>query len=173
MFYFNHIGKKKCCANQQKKEKQNYAQQLKKFHDELLHVVKIQDKMEKIYPINEQQTFEIDKLYNEIWKFGKRIKTLEILLGKSSTVEEGRLLIEAIKEKTKGLQAELECNQDLITQEESKTFEFFSGLSNKRLGTLYKLDLKTRKLVKLGVSQTEIYAVKESNNLGQSSWWWN
>ena len=110
--------------------------------------------MEKIYPINEQQMFEIDKLYNEIWKFGKRIKSLEILLGKSSPVEEGRQLIEAIKEKIKGLQAELERNQDLITQEESKTFEFFSGLSNKRLGALYKLDLKTRKLVKL-VSQKQ------------------
>ena len=45
--------------------------------------------MEKIYPINEQQMFEIDKLYNEIWKFGKRIKSLEILLGKSSPLKKG------------------------------------------------------------------------------------
>ena len=38
---------------------------IKEFNDELLNVVKIQDKMEKIYAINEQQVIEIDELYDE------------------------------------------------------------------------------------------------------------
>ena len=58
-------------------------------------------------------------------------------------------------------------------QEESETFEIFSGLYDKRLSALYELNIKGEKLVKLGVSQTEIDAVKESCNLGHSSWWWN
>ena len=40
----------------------------------------IQDKMGKIYAINEQQVTEIDELYNEIGKFNQAIKNLEILL---------------------------------------------------------------------------------------------
>ena len=54
-------------------------------------------------------------------------------------------------------------------QEESETFEIFSGLYDKRLSALYELNIKGEKLVKLGVSQTEIDAVKESCNLGHSS----
>ena len=38
---------------------------------------------------------------------------------------------------------------------------------------LDELYLKEIKLEKLGVSKTKIDAVKESNNLGQSSWWRN
>ena len=45
------------------KEKQNYAQQ--QFNGELLNFVTIHDKLEKIYPINEQEVAEIDELYDE------------------------------------------------------------------------------------------------------------
>ena len=58
-------------------------------------------------------------------------------------------------------------------QEESEAFQMFSILYDKRLSALYELDLIARKLIKLGVLQTEIDAVKELNNLGQSSWWRN
>ena len=43
------------------------------------------------------------------------------------------------------LQAELECKQDLIMQEESEAFEILSDLYHKRLDALYELDLKVRK----------------------------
>ena len=125
--------------------------------------------MEKNFAINEEQVIKIDKLHDEIWKFDEPIKNLEILLEKSSVQEEIEL-IEATKEKISGLQAELECNQDSIMQEESETFKMFSCLYHKRLNALYELDLKGKKLVRLGVSQTKIDAAKESSNLGQSSW---
>ena len=70
---------------------------IKTFNDELLNLVKIQDKMEKVYPINEQQEVEIEKLYDEIWKLDESIKILETLLEKSSSVEEERQLIETKK----------------------------------------------------------------------------
>ena len=70
---------------------------IKTFNDELLNLVKIQDKMEKVYPINEQQVVEIEKLYDEIWKLDESIKILETLLEKSSSVEEERQLIETKK----------------------------------------------------------------------------
>ena len=44
--------------------------------------------MEKIYSINDQLVIEIDKLHDEIWKFDESIKSLEILLEKSSAEEE-------------------------------------------------------------------------------------
>ena len=57
--------------------------------------------METIYAINEQQSVQIDKLCDEIWKFDEPIKNLEILLEKSSaersSAEEERQVIEAIK----------------------------------------------------------------------------
>ena len=56
---------------------------IKEFHDKLLNLVKIQDKMDKNYPFNEQQATEIDELYDEIWEFDKPIKNLEILLTKN------------------------------------------------------------------------------------------
>ena len=59
----------------------------------------MQDKMEKNYSIKEQQ---VDKLYDGIWKFDGPIKNLEILLEKSSAEEEIEL-IEATKEKIRGL----------------------------------------------------------------------
>ena len=40
----------------------------------------MQDKLEKIYPINEEQVAEIDELYDEICRFDEPIKNLEILL---------------------------------------------------------------------------------------------
>ena len=36
----------------------------KEFNGELLSLVKIQDKLENIYPINEQQAEEMDELYH-------------------------------------------------------------------------------------------------------------
>ena len=54
-------------------------------------------------------------------------------------------------------------------QEESETFEIFSDLCHKRLDALYELDLKVRKLEKLGVSRARIDEAKESSNLGPSS----
>ena len=143
----------------------------------LLNVVKTEYEMEKIYSINEQQLVKIDKLYDEIWKFDEPIKNLEILLEKSSVersfAEEERQLTEATKEKINGLQAKLECKQDLIVQEESETFEVFLDLYDKRLDALYELDLKARRLEKLGVSRARTDETKEKNNLGQSSWWSN
>ena len=139
----------------------------------LLNVVKTEYEMEKIYSINEHQLVKIDKLYDEIWKFDEPIKNLEILLEKSSVersfAEEERQLTEATKEKINGLQAKLECKQDLIVQEESETFEVFLDLYDKRLDALYELDLKARRLEKLGVSRARIDETKEKNNLGQSS----
>ena len=88
--------------------------------------------MEKIYPINEQQVAEIDELYDAIWKFDEKIKSLEILLAKISVersfAEEEIELIEATKEKISRLKAELECKQDMIMQEKSETFKMFSDL---------------------------------------------
>ena len=105
---------------------------IKEFNDELLNLVTIQDKLEKIYPINEQQVAEIDELYDAIWKFDEKIKSLEILLAKinveCSFAEEEIELIEATKEKISRLKAELECKQDMIMQEKSETFKMFSDL---------------------------------------------
>ena len=39
---------------------------IKEFNNELLNLVRIQDRIEKIYPINEQQVTEIDELYDKI-----------------------------------------------------------------------------------------------------------
>ena len=126
--------------------------------------------MEKIYSINEQQVTKTDKLYDEIWTFDEPIKNLEILLAKNN-VEEEKELVKTTKEKINELKAELECKQDLIMQEESETFEKFSDLYRKRRIALVELYLKVIKLEELGVSKTKINEVKESNNLGQSSWW--
>ena len=149
-----------------KERKRKLRVAIKELNDELLNVVKIQDKMEKMHSINEEQVIEIDKLHDEIWKFDELIKNLYILLEKSSVEEE----IEATKEKIMGLQTELECKEDSIMQEESKTFEIFSDLYYKRLNALNELDFKGEKLANLGVSKTKIDEVKKSNNLGQSVW---
>ena len=109
---------------------------IKEFNDELLNVVKIQDKMKKIYPINEQQVLEIDKLYEKIWKFDEPIKNVEILLTKSNVKEEIELM-EATKKMISGLKVELECKQGLMKQEGSETFEIFSDLYHKRIRRLY------------------------------------
>ena len=66
-----------------------------------------------------------------------------------------------------------ECKQDLIIQKESENSEIFSDLYSKREEAIYQLDLKGRRLVELGELKTKIDVAKESNNLGQSSWWWN
>ena len=59
-----------------KERKANLRIAIKEFNDKLLNLVTMQDKMEKIYPINEQQVTEIDELYDEIWKFNEPIKNL-------------------------------------------------------------------------------------------------
>ena len=76
---------------------------IKEFN-ELLNLVTIKGKLEKNYPINQQQVAEIDELdelYDEIWKFDEPIKNLEILLAKNSVgrsfAEEKIELIEAQK----------------------------------------------------------------------------
>ena len=119
-----------CLSTKERKAKLRVA--IKESYDELLNLVTIQDKLEKIYPINEQQVAEIDELYDEIWKFDEPIKNLEILLAKSSVersfAEEEIELIEATKEKISRLKAELECKQDMIMQEKSETFKMFSDL---------------------------------------------
>ena len=127
---------------------------IKEFNDELLNLVTIRDKYEKIYPINKQQVAEIDELYDKIWKFDEPIKNLGILLVKNSVehsfaVEE-IVLIEATKERISRLKAELECKQDLMMQEES---EIFSDLYHDRRTALDELHFKGTNLEKLGVSK--------------------
>ena len=56
-------------------------------------------------------------------------------------------------------------------QEEFETIKIFSGLYRGGRIALDELHFKGTKLKKLGVSKRKIDAVKESNNLGQSSWW--
>ena len=91
-----------------------------------------------------------------------------------NNVEEEIELIKTTKEKISELKAELECKQDLIMQEESETFEKFSDLYRKRRIALDELYLKEIKLEEIAVSKTRVNEVKESKNLGQSSWWnWN
>ena len=82
------------------------------------------------------------------------------MLAKCSVKEEIEVIGEE-KEKILVLQGELECKQDLIMQEESKTDEIFSDYYRKKLNALYELDLKGEKLVKLGVSKSRIGKVKE------------
>ena len=123
-------------STKERKAKRRIA--IKEFNDELLNLVTIQDKMEKIYSINEQQVIKIDELYDEIWKFDEPIKNLEILL-KFYYVEEEIELIKTTKEKIDELKAELECKQDLIMQEESEAFEKFSDLHGKRRVALDEL----------------------------------
>ena len=51
-------------STKERKAKQRIA--IKEFNDNLLNLVTMLDKMEKNYPINEQQVTEIDDLYDEI-----------------------------------------------------------------------------------------------------------
>ena len=102
-----------------------------------------------MYPVNEQQVTEIDKVYDEIRKFNEPIKNLAILLyflWKTYNSEEKIELIEAAKEKISRLKAELECKQDLIMQEESDTFKIFLDYHSTRIKALDELYLKEIKL---------------------------
>ena len=58
------------------------------------------------------------------------------------------------------LKEELECRQDLIMQEEYETFKIFSDLHFKREVAIYQLDLKSEKLLKLGVSKQKLVQLK-------------
>ena len=131
-FLFIQYKKIKMLSVSTKERKAKLHVVIKRFNDELLNIVTIQDKWEKICPINEQQVAEIGELYDKIWKFDEPIENLEILLAKSSVersfAEEEKELMEATKEKISRLKAELECKQDLIMQEESETFKIFSNL---------------------------------------------
>ena len=82
--FFLSYKKEKMSSLSTKKRKAKLCVAIKEFNDELLNLVTIQDKLEKIYPINEQQVAEIDELYDEIWKFDGPIKNLEMLLAKNS-----------------------------------------------------------------------------------------
>ena len=131
------------------------------FHDELLNVVKIQDRMEKNQSIYEQQVTEIDELHDKICKVDEVIEGLK------------KHYLKEFLEKMNRLRDELECKQDLIIQEESETNEIFWDLRSKREEAIYQLNIKGAKLVNLGEPKTKTDAIKESNNLGQSSWWCN
>ena len=165
------IRKKKMPSLSTKERKAKWHVAIKEFNDELLNIVKIQDKMEKTYSINEQ--VEIDKSMRNmrVWWVNKKFRNL--ISKKQWWVQQRRNRVKGNKRKKSGLNAELECKQDLIMQEESETSEIFSDLYHKRLNALYELDLKGERLVKLGLSQTKNDEAKKSNNLGQSSWWWN
>ena len=92
----------------------------REFHDELLNVVKIQDKMEKNQSIYEQQVTEIDELHDKICKVDEVIEGLK------------KHYLKEFLEKMNRLRDELECKQDLIIQEESETNEIFWDLRSKR-----------------------------------------
>ena len=83
-------------STKERKAKQRIA--IKEFNNDPLNLVMMLDKLEKSYPINEQQVTEIDELYDKIWKFDEPIKNLEILLAKNN-VEEEIELIKTTKEK--------------------------------------------------------------------------
>ena len=68
--------------------------------------------------------------------------------------------IEVAKELVIILKEELECKQDLIMQEEYETFKTFSDLYFKKEKAIYQLDLKGKKLVKLGVSKQKLMQLK-------------
>ena len=121
------------CFKSTKERKAKRRVAIKEINDELLNLGTIQDKMEKNYPINEHQVTEIVELYHEIWKFDDPIKDLEIFSAKINAEEEIEL-IKTTKEKLNEFRAKLECNQDLIMQEESETIEIFSDLYRKSKG---------------------------------------
>ena len=94
-----------------------------------------------------------------MWKFDEPIKSLEMLLAKINMKEEIEP-IEVAKELVIILKEELECKQDLIMQEEYETFKTFSDLYFKKEKAIYQLDLKGKKLVKLGVSKQKLMQLK-------------
>ena len=100
--------------------------------------------MKKIWSIKEQRKIDIDELCDEIWRLDELIEDLENLVNKKTDNYD----LEPFKEKTIRLRDELECKQDLIIQEESKTNEMFSDLYSKRKKAIYQLDLKAEWLVK-------------------------
>ena len=126
---------------------------IKEFNDEVLNLVAIQDKLDKNNIIGEQQQIEIDKLDFEILQFAGPIKDLEVLLAKNKVERQfTEELIKVSIEKISELKHKLECEQDLIMQEESEAFEIFPDLYDKRKNVMYELYLKEIKLEKLGVS---------------------
>ena len=68
-----------------KKRKNKITRSGSKLNDELSNSVTIENKLDKIYFINDQQVIEINKLYDEIWKFDEPIKNPESLLAKKAT----------------------------------------------------------------------------------------
>ena len=94
-----------------------------------------------------------------MWKSDEPIKSLEMLLAKINIKEEIEP-IEVAKELVIILKEELECKQDLIMQEEYETFKTFSDLYFKKEKAIYQLDLKGKKLVKLGVSKQKLMQLK-------------
>ena len=125
--------------------------------------------MKKNWSIKEQKKIDIDELCDEIWRLDELIEDLENLINKNTDNYD----LEPFKEKMIRLRDELECKQDLIIQEESETNEIFWDLRSKREEAIYQLNIKGAKLVNLGEPKTKTDAIKESNNLGQSSWWCN
>ena len=90
----------------------------KEFKDELLDLLRMQNKMEKIYFTNEQQVKEIDEMYDKIDEYKEIIKYLTITPaiynGKKTTIKT------MIRSKD-----ELESKKHLIEQEQLETFNVF------------------------------------------------
>ena len=141
-----------------------------KEFNELLNLITIQDGMEKLDTIRQQQIIEIDEIWDKIEEFQDLIENLEILLEKNNIKKETQL-IKTTRKKVSRLKVELECKQDFIMQEEFETGEILSDLYYKRRAALDELYSKEIKLEKLGVLKIKTGPVKESNNLGNSSWW--
>ena len=75
-FFFIQYKKRKMPSLSTKERKAKLRVAIKEFNDELLNLVTIQDKLEKNYPINEQQVAEIDELY--MMKYGSLMSQLKI-----------------------------------------------------------------------------------------------
>ena len=61
---------------------------VKKFNNQLLNLITIQDGMEKLDTIRQQQIIEIDEIWDKIEEFQDLIENLEILLEKNNIKKE-------------------------------------------------------------------------------------
>ena len=104
------------------------------------------------------------EIRDKIEEFKELIEYLTITPVKNNNGEET-----AIKRINRS-KAELECKLELIIQEEFETCKIFSDLHHEKLYAQSELRSKEIKLEKLGVSETAIDEVKNSNNLYNLSW---
>ena len=140
---------------------------VKEFNDELLNLVMIQYEMKKLDVIWQKQIIKINEMHDKIEERKELIEYLTVSPAKNNNREKT-----AIKMFNR-LKPELECKQDLVTREEFKTskiFDLMPDLHHDRRIARDELTFTSSKLEKLGVPKTKIDEIKESNNLGQSSW---